>query len=125
MIGDVRWDNPAFNAGLGSGTTVVAVSGQAYGKDVLDDAVKAAKDGKAPIELLVKEFDRFRTVSSTTVAACATRTWSAFPASRHPLRDLRPTQVTGHAGVADARRLARIQPAHGNLKTGLTRPALA
>ena len=62
VIGDVRWDGPAFNAGLGSGTTVVAVNGQAYGKDVLDDAVKAAKDGKAPIELLVKEFDRFRTV---------------------------------------------------------------
>ena len=62
VIGDVRWDGPAFNAGLGSGTTVVAVNGQAYSKDVLDDAVKAAKDGKAPIELLVKEFDRFRTV---------------------------------------------------------------
>ena len=62
VIGDVRGDGPAFNAGLGSGTTVVAVNGQAYGKDVLDDAVKAAKDGKAPIELLVKEFDRFRTV---------------------------------------------------------------
>lgn len=62
VIGDVRWDGPAFNAGLGSGTTIVAVNGQAYSKDVLDDAVKAAKDGKAPIELLVKEFDRFRTV---------------------------------------------------------------
>lgn len=58
----MRWDGPAFNAGLGSGTTIVAVNGQAYSKDVLDDAVKAAKDGKAPIELLVKEFDRFRTV---------------------------------------------------------------
>ena len=61
-IGDVRWDSPAFNAGIGSGTTVVAVNGQAYTGDVLEDAVKAAKDGKAPIELMVKEFDRYRTV---------------------------------------------------------------
>ena len=61
-IGDVRWDGPAFNAGLGTGTTIVAVNGQEYSGDALEDAVKAAKDGKAPIELLVKEFDRYRTV---------------------------------------------------------------
>lgn len=61
-IGDVRWDSPAFNAGLGTGATVIAVNGQAYGKDVLEDAVKAAKENKAPIQLMVKEFDRYRTV---------------------------------------------------------------
>jgi len=61
-IGDVRWDGPAFNAGLGSGTTIIAVDGQAYSSDVLADAIKLAKDGKAPIELMVKEFDRYRTV---------------------------------------------------------------
>ncbi len=61
-ISDVRWDGPAFNAGIGSGTTVVAVNGQAYDKDVLEDAVKAAKTDKAPIELMLKEFDRYRTV---------------------------------------------------------------
>jgi predicted metalloprotease with PDZ domain len=60
-IGDVRWDSPAFDAGLGTGATVVAVNGQAYDKEALEDAVKAAKDG-TPIELLVKEFDRYRTV---------------------------------------------------------------
>jgi len=62
-IGDVRWDSPAFNAGIGSGATLVAVNSQAYDDDVLEDAVKAAKDGKAPIELMLKEFDRYRTVS--------------------------------------------------------------
>lgn len=62
-IGDVRWDSPAFKAGLGSGTTIVAVNGQAYDGDVLKAAVKAAKDGKDPIQLLVKEFDQYRTVS--------------------------------------------------------------
>ena len=61
-IGDVRWDSPAFNAGIGSGTTVIAVNGQAYASEVLEDAVKAAKDGKPPIELMLKEFDRYRTV---------------------------------------------------------------
>ena len=61
-IGDVRWDSPAFNAGIGSGSTVVAVNGQAYTKELLEDAVKAAKDTSAPIDLLVKDFDRYRTV---------------------------------------------------------------
>ncbi|WP_240096319.1 M61 family metallopeptidase [Thermomonas flagellata] len=61
-IADVRWDSPAFNAGLGSGSTVVAVNGQAYSKEALEDAIKAAKDSPAPIELLVRDFDRFRTV---------------------------------------------------------------
>src|SRR5690606_14973875 len=48
-VGDVRWDSPAFNAGIGTGATIVAVNGQAYAKDVLEDAVKAAKGGNAPI----------------------------------------------------------------------------
>ena len=51
-----------WSAKGGSGTTVVAVNGQAYDEDVLKDAVKAAKDDKAPIELMLKEFDRYRTV---------------------------------------------------------------
>ena len=61
-IGDVRWDSPAFNAGLGTGTTVIAVNGQEYDEDALEDAIKAAKDSKAPIQLMIKEFDRYRTV---------------------------------------------------------------
>ncbi|WP_449446891.1 M61 family metallopeptidase [Thermomonas brevis] len=61
-VGDVRWDSPAFNAGIGTGTTIVAVNGQAYDKDLLEDAVKAAKTDKAPIELMVKEFNLYRTV---------------------------------------------------------------
>jgi predicted metalloprotease with PDZ domain len=62
-IGDVRWNSPAFKAGLGTGTTIVAVDGQAYDADVLKNAVKSAKDGKAPIQLLIKEFDQYRTVA--------------------------------------------------------------
>ena len=61
-IGDVRWNGPAFKAGIGSGETLVAVNGRAYSADVLKDAVAAAKDGKAPIELLLKYQDKYRTV---------------------------------------------------------------
>jgi predicted metalloprotease with PDZ domain len=63
VIGDVRWDSPAFNAGIGSGTQVVAVNDVEYSKEALEDAVKAAKTGKDPIRLMVKEFNRYRTVS--------------------------------------------------------------
>jgi predicted metalloprotease with PDZ domain len=58
----VRWDSPAFNAGLGSGMSVVAVNGLGYDKATLEDAVKAAKTDKAPLHFLVKEFNRYRTV---------------------------------------------------------------
>ena len=61
VIGDVRWDSPAFKAGIGSGSTVVAVNGLAYDKDVLDEAVTAAKTG-APIELRLRDFDIYRTI---------------------------------------------------------------
>jgi len=61
-IRDVRWNGPAFKAGIGSGETLVAVNGQAYGTDVLQDAVKAAKGGNAPIQLLLKYQDKYRTV---------------------------------------------------------------
>jgi predicted metalloprotease with PDZ domain len=62
-IADVQWDGPAFKAGLITGTTLVAVDGRAYDADRLKDAIRKAKDGKAPIELLVKNGDRYRTVA--------------------------------------------------------------
>lgn len=63
-IGDVRWDGPAFNAGIGTGTQIVAVNGTEYSKDALEDAVKAAKaDKNAKIVLMVKEFDRYRDIA--------------------------------------------------------------
>jgi len=61
-ISDVRWNGPAFKAGIGSGETLVAVNGQAYSTEVLTDAVKAAKGGSAPIQLLLKYQDKYRTV---------------------------------------------------------------
>jgi predicted metalloprotease with PDZ domain len=61
-IADVRWNGPAFKAGVGSGETLVAVNGKAYSPDVLKDAVKAAKGGSAAVELLVKYQGGYRTV---------------------------------------------------------------
>ncbi|WP_292071037.1 M61 family metallopeptidase [Brevundimonas sp. UBA7534] len=62
-INAVRWGSPAFDHGIGAGWTLVAVNGQAGSAEALRDAVTAAKGTDAPIELLVKTGDRFRTVA--------------------------------------------------------------
>ena len=58
----VRWGSPAFQAGLVAGTRLIAVNGLAYEPERLLDAVKRAKGTSDPIELLVRNEDRFRTV---------------------------------------------------------------
>lgn len=60
---DVLWDSPAFNAGISPGMSIVAVNGHSYDPDALRDAVTAAaKDNSQPIELLVKNFDEYKTI---------------------------------------------------------------
>lgn len=61
VLTDVQWDGPAFKAGLTQGLTVVAVNGDTYDADKLKAAVKATAKG-VPVELLVKEGSRYRTV---------------------------------------------------------------
>ncbi|KRF02145.1 peptidase M61 [Frateuria sp. Soil773] len=62
-IGDVRWDSPAFKAGLAPSMKIVAVNGRQYSGDAIKDAVTAsAKDKNAPVELLVKNFDEYKTL---------------------------------------------------------------
>jgi predicted metalloprotease with PDZ domain len=61
-VNDVRWDGPAFKAGLSTGATVVAVNGKAYTNDVLKSEIVAAKDSKAPIKLLIKYQGGFREI---------------------------------------------------------------
>ena len=58
----MRWDGPAFKAGVSTGATVVAVNGQAYSNDVLKSAITAAKGSKTPIQLLLKYQGGYRTV---------------------------------------------------------------
>ena len=62
-VSDTRWDSPAFNAGIGTGMTVVAVNDVEYSSDALAEAVRGAKGGKTPIRLLVKDFNRYRDIS--------------------------------------------------------------
>ena len=62
QVNDVRWDGPAFKAGVSTGASLVAVNGQDYSNDVLKSAITAAKDGKSPIRLLLKFQGGYRTV---------------------------------------------------------------
>jgi len=61
-ITSVLWGGPAFEQGLTSGWEVVAVGGRAASADALKEAVTAAKGTSEPIELILKNGDRFRTV---------------------------------------------------------------
>jgi predicted metalloprotease with PDZ domain len=61
-VSQVIWDGPAFKAGLTEGSQVVAVNGRVYDSDELKDAIRQAKGAAAPIELLVKNKDEYRTV---------------------------------------------------------------
>jgi predicted metalloprotease with PDZ domain len=65
VLTDVVWDSPAFKAGLTTNTTLVAVDGRAYSAEILKDAITRSGKGGAPIELLVRNQDRFRTVTVT------------------------------------------------------------
>ncbi len=62
MLTEVDWDGPAFRAGLTEDTQIVAVNGDTFNADDLKDAIRNARTGTAPIELLVKDNERFRTV---------------------------------------------------------------
>ena len=53
--------SPAFKAGISSGMKVMGVNGRLYTQDLLEDAIKAAKDSPQPITLLVVVDDYFRT----------------------------------------------------------------
>jgi predicted metalloprotease with PDZ domain len=59
----VRWGSPAFEAGLSTSVQLVAVNGLAYKAERLKAAITAAKSGASPIQLLVKDAERYRTVA--------------------------------------------------------------
>jgi len=62
-ITSVQWDGVGFQAGLAANTSIVAVNNRAWKPELLKAAVKEAKTGAAPITLLVKKGNVFRTVS--------------------------------------------------------------
>ena len=61
-IAAVLWDSPAFKAGLSVSDTILAVNGIAYDAENLKTAIQAAKAGKDPIRLIVKDGDHFRVI---------------------------------------------------------------
>ncbi|MGZ4836274.1 MAG: M61 family peptidase, partial [Terriglobales bacterium] len=60
-VGDSVFFMPAYQAGIMPGMTVVAVNGRKYSDEVLHDALKAAKNGSAPINLLVENSEYYKT----------------------------------------------------------------
>lgn len=58
----VQWDGPAFNEGVTVGTQVIAVDGEAFSAEVLRRAITAAETSGMPMELLVKNGDRYRSI---------------------------------------------------------------
>ncbi|MBV8973202.1 MAG: M61 family metallopeptidase [Sphingomonadaceae bacterium] len=61
-VKNVLWGSPADKAGITVGATLVAIDGAKYDDDVLKQVVTAAKDGTAPIRLLIEANDTYRTV---------------------------------------------------------------
>jgi predicted metalloprotease with PDZ domain len=59
---DVLWEGPAYQAGLVVGTQIVAVNNVAFDADRMKTIVKESKNAAAPIELIVKNGDRYRTI---------------------------------------------------------------
>jgi predicted metalloprotease with PDZ domain len=57
---NVLWDSAAFKAKLTESSVIMAINGAAYNVDVLKDAIRSARTTKQPIELIVKNGDRFR-----------------------------------------------------------------
>jgi predicted metalloprotease with PDZ domain len=58
----VLWEGLAFKAGLTVGTELIAVNGVTYSADRIKDTIKAVKMTSEPIELIVKNGERFRTI---------------------------------------------------------------
>jgi predicted metalloprotease with PDZ domain len=52
---------PAAQAGIGPGMKLIAVNGRQYSPEILRDALKASKDGAAPLELLIENTDYYKT----------------------------------------------------------------
>jgi predicted metalloprotease with PDZ domain len=62
-VGDSLVGSPAFQAGISSGMKVIGVNGRVYTHDLLEDAIKDAKDSSQPISLLVVNDDYINTAT--------------------------------------------------------------
>jgi predicted metalloprotease with PDZ domain len=62
-LDQVFWGSPAFEAGLSPGMTLLAVNDRGYKPERLAAAVAANTSGQAPIRLLLRDKDRYFSVS--------------------------------------------------------------
>ena len=62
QLTEVLWGSPAYEAGLTVGTVVVAVNGREYRADRLREAIATAHNAHTPIEIIVRNLDRYRVV---------------------------------------------------------------
>jgi predicted metalloprotease with PDZ domain len=62
QVTEVLWGGPAYQVGLTAGTVLVAVNGREYRPERLREAIVTARNTHAPIELIVKNLDRYRVV---------------------------------------------------------------
>ena len=60
-VSDSIVGSPAFEAGISSGMKVVGVNGRLFSQDLLEQAIKEAKDSTQPITLLVLSDEYYRT----------------------------------------------------------------
>jgi predicted metalloprotease with PDZ domain len=60
---EVLWDSAAFKAKVTESSSILAVDGAAYSADILKDAIRSAKGTQRPIELIVKNGDRFQVLA--------------------------------------------------------------
>ncbi|MHB8404403.1 MAG: M61 family metallopeptidase [Gammaproteobacteria bacterium] len=60
-VQDVLWNGPAYAAGLAPGMQIIAVNGRAFTPEVFRDAIRRARGSTAPIQLLVKNLDYYKT----------------------------------------------------------------
>lgn len=63
QVDGVLWDSPAWSAGLSRAVQLVAVNGTAYKAERLAAAITANKSGQTPIALLLKEGERYRSIT--------------------------------------------------------------
>jgi predicted metalloprotease with PDZ domain len=62
-VSDSIWGGPAFEAGITSGMKVIGVNGRVYAHDLVEDAIKAAKESSQPITLLVVNDEFIKTAT--------------------------------------------------------------
>lgn len=60
-VSDTIEGMPAAKAGIGPGMKVLAVNGRRFSSEVLQDALKAGKNGSEPLELLVENTEYYKT----------------------------------------------------------------